>query len=192
MAKLGRAATKRRGRAPKEKAVGQLEKLFAKAQSLVFFDNKGLSMKDVTILRSDLRKQKVAVKMAKNTLIKIALKNSGLDASSVEKYLVGPTMVAVGLEDAVAPAKALVAFLKDKEEPKLSIKAGLLDGKALDAAGVDALSKVPSKEEMIARMLGSLNAPAQNFAYALNAGVSQFAWALSAYQRKLEGEQAAA
>ncbi len=192
MAKLGREATKRRGKAPKVAAVAELEQIFRDGDGFVFFDNNGLTVKQVSDLRSQLRENKVAVKVAKNTLIKIALKNAGYDVTGLDPVLVGPTVVAVGLEDPVSPAKGVMKFLKDNEEARLSVKGGVVGEDVLDAAGVDSLSKMPGREEMIARLLGSLNAPAQNTAYALNACVSQFVWGLSAYQRKLEEEGQAA
>jgi len=193
MAKLGKIATKRRGKSHKIEAVTELEKLFKQGDGIVFMNNKGLSVEQSQALRRSLRERKVAVKIAKNTLLRVALANSGYDIDavhdekigSIRSQLVGPTMVAVGLEDPVSPAKGIMEFLKDHEE-KLEVKGGILEKKALDTNGVVALSKLPGREELIAKLLGSLNAPAQNFAYALNAGLSQFAWALSAYQRKLE------
>ena len=169
-------------------AVEELNKLFGDGDGIVFMNNLGLSVGDMTQFRSGLRKNGVKVKVAKNTLIKRALEESGVEVDdNIQNVLVGPTMIAFGLEDAVSPAKGVVDFLKDNEG-KLEIKGGLLEQKFLDTAGVDQLSKLPSREELIAQLLGSLNAPAQNFCYALNAAVSQFAWALSAYERKLQEE----
>ncbi len=192
MAKPGKSATKRRGKAPKVAAVAEMEQMFRSGDGLVFFDNNGLTVKQVSELRSSLRENKVAVKVAKNTLIKLALKNAGYDVAGLEPFLVGPTVVAVGLEDPISPAKGVMKFLKDNEEARLSVKGGIVGEELLDAAGVDKLAQMPGREEMIARMLGSMNAPAQNMAYVLNACVSQFVWGLSAYQRKLEGEGQAA
>ncbi len=186
MAKLGRAATKRRGRSPKVKVVSELESLFSSGDGFVFFDNKGLTLKEATDLRKRLRENKVAVKVAKNTLIKMALKNTGYDVESIESKLVGPTIVAVGLEDPISPAKGVMNYLKDNEG-RIEVKAGIVGKDVLDANGVVALSKLPGRDELIAKLMGSMMAPAQNTVYALNACVSQMAWALAAYQRKLEG-----
>lgn len=188
MAKLGKIPQKRRGRTHRVKAVEELEKLFGKGDGIVLMNNKGLSVAQATQLRTMMRENKVAVKIAKNTLIKIALKNTGYDVGDdLDKLLKGPTMIAVGLEDPVSPAKGVTQFLKDNEE-KLEIKGGLLEKKLLDVSKVEALAKLPGREELIGMLLGSMLAPAQNLCYALNASVSQFAWALSAYQRKLEEE----
>lgn len=190
MAKLGREARKRRGRAPKVRAVEELTGLLKDGDGIVFMNNNGLSLAQATAFRTQLRANNVAVKVAKNTLIKIALKGADIDPSIIEDKLVGPTMIAIGLEDPISPAKCVMKFLKDNEEARLEVKGGILksDEKALDANGVEQLSKLPGREEMIAMLLGSLNAPAQNMVYALNASVSQFAWALSAHQRNLEAQ----
>jgi large subunit ribosomal protein L10 len=186
MAKLGKTPTKRRGRTPKVEVVAELEKMFRAGDGFVFFENHGLSVKQVSDLRDRLRENKVAVKVAKNTLIRIALKNAGYEIADLDPKLVGPTVVAVGLEDPISPAKGLVKFMKDNDTARMALKAGILGEKVLDEKGVESVAKMPGREEMLAALVGSLNAPAQNMAYGLNAAVSQFAWALSAYQRQLE------
>ena len=199
MAKLGKIATKRRGKAHKVVAIDELQSLFTGGQGIVLMDNKGLSVEESSNFRRQLRGKNVAVKIAKNTLIGIALKNAGYDIDAVDETakaaikdkLVGPTIVAVGLEDPVSPAKGIMEFLKDNED-KVEIKGGLLEGRLINKESVLELSKLPGREEMISMLLGSLNAPAQNLCYAMNACVSQFAWALAAHQRKLEEEASAA
>lgn len=192
MAKLGKTPVKRRGKAPKVAAVAELESLFKSGDGLVFFDNNGLTVKQVSTLRRELRGNNVAVKVAKNTLIRIALKNAGRDAKGLDAKLHGPTVVAVGMSDPVSPAKGIVKFAKDNEEAKLSIKGGLIGSEVLDAEGVQRLSALPGKEELLSRLLGSMLAPAQNMACAMNNAVAKFAWALQAYQQKLEESAPAA
>ncbi|MDK2971741.1 MAG: large subunit ribosomal protein [Candidatus Sumerlaeota bacterium] len=188
MAKLGKIPTKRRGRTYKVTTVQELEQLFAEGDGIVLMNNKGLTVAEATELRSKMRENKVAVKIAKNTLIRIALKNAGYPTDDVDKILVGPTMVAVGMQDPVSPAKGAAEFIKNHGE-RLEIKGGLLEKKFLDVAKVQELATLPGREELISRMLGSMLAPAQNMAYALNACVSQFAWALSAHKAKLEEQE---
>jgi large subunit ribosomal protein L10 len=194
MAKMGKAATKRRGRAPKVEAVSELEKLFSSGDGIVLLNNNGLTLGQMTALRRRLRNKGVAVKVAKNTLLKRALASTGYDTEgladrdkrTLDGVLSGPTLIAVGLEDPVTPAKEVQGFMKENEEARLEIKGGLLEKKLLTAAQVDELAKLPGREELIARMLGSMNAPAQNTAGVLYACVAQFGYALAAYQRKLE------
>lgn len=197
MAKLGKAAAKRRGRAPKAAAISELETLVKDGGGIVLMNNLGLSMAKMTELRKKLRDKRVAVKVAKNTLLRQALKNAGYDTDNlVDKskkslldQLTGQTMIAVGLDDPVTPAKEIVAYLKAEEEAKLEIKGGLLDRKMLTTAEVNALAKLPGKNELIARLLGSLNAPAQNMASVLYQSVAKFGYALSAYEKKLREQQ---
>lgn len=191
MAKLGKEAKKRRGRAPKEAVVKELTKVLAKGQGFVLCDNKGLTVADATVLRSKLREGKVALHVVKNTLLNLSLQKNGVDTKELKSLLKGTTMVAVGLEDPVTPAKLLVEFAKGND--KLKIKGGYLDGKVLNQAGVDQLSKLPSREQLIQRLLGSLNAPAQNLVYALNAVVSKPVYLLEAIRvqkEKAEGSAA--
>ena len=189
MAKLGKIPQKRRGKAGKAKTQEALEKMFSTGDGAVFFDNNGLTVQQVTKLRASLRQSNCAVKVAKNTLISRALEATGRDPKAFASLLKGPTVAAIGLEDPVSAAKGIKAFLKsiegDEKQP-LVIKGGMLEGKVLSAADVDRLAAMPGREEMISMFLGSLQAPAQNLAYALNATVSQFAWALNAYKTKLE------
>jgi large subunit ribosomal protein L10 len=201
MAKLGKAATKRRGRAPKVEAVSELEKLLQTGDGIVLMNNNGLTLGQMTALRKRLRSKGVAVKVAKNTLLKRALATTGYDTDgladrdkrSLDKALSGPTIIAIGLEDPVTPAKEVQGFIKENEEARLEIKGGLLEKKLLTASQVDELAKLPGREELISRLLGSMNAPAQNLAGVLYACVAQFGYALAAHQRKLEegGEEAA-
>lgn len=194
MAKIGKAASKRRGRAPKLEAVSKLEELFSTGDGIVLMNNHGLTLGQMTALRRRLRNKGVAVKVAKNTLLKRALASSGYDTAglsdrdkrTLEAALTGPTIIAIGLEDPVTPAKEVEGFLKENEEARLEVKGGLLEKKLLTAAQMGELAKMPGREELIARMLGSMNAPAQNTAGVLYACVAQFGYALAAHQRKLE------
>ncbi|MGF1573237.1 MAG: 50S ribosomal protein L10 [Sumerlaeia bacterium] len=192
MAKIGREARKKIGKNPKLATVNELKSLFEVGDGIVFMNNNGITLKQATAFRKQLRDKKVAVKVAKNTLIKIALKESGIEIGDFESKFVGPTVVAVGLEDPITPAKSILNYLKDNETVPLEVKGGILksEGKILDAAGVEQLSKLPGREEMIAMLLGSLNAPAQNLCYAMNNSVAKFAWALQALTTKLEAEAA--
>jgi large subunit ribosomal protein L10 len=194
MAKLGREARKKIGKAPKTATINELKTLFESGDGFVFLNNKGMTLKQATAFRKELRGKKVAVKVAKNTLIKLALKEAGVNIDAFGKTLIGPTVVAVGLEDPITPAKTILGYLKSNETLPLEVKGGLLrsEGKALDVAGVEALSKLPGREEMISMLLGSLQAPAQNLCYAMNNSVAKFAWALAALKDKLENEGQAA
>jgi len=184
MAKLGREARKTRGRAPKIAAVEEMAAVLTRGNGFVLCNNKGLTLAQATSLRKKMRDSKVTVKVIKNTLLRKAMEKAGQNPDPVKHLLNYETVVAVG-EDPVTPAKLLLEFAKTND--KLEIKGGYLDGKALDKSGVEALSKLPGKNELIARMLGSMMAPAQNLVYALNQTVAKVVYATDAYKRKLEG-----
>jgi large subunit ribosomal protein L10 len=191
MAKLGREAKKKIGRGPKEAMIGEVVALLTGKPGFVLCDNKGLTLAQATTLRRKAREAKVAVKVIKNSLLEIAIKRAGLDASKVEHLLTNETVLVVGLEDPVAPAKIALDFAKDNA--KLVVKGGYLDGVALNVAAVTALSNLPGKEQLLQRLLGSLMSPVQNFVYAMHAAVGKPVHLLEAIRRQKEegGESAA-
>lgn len=184
MAKPGREARKRRGRAPKLAAVEEMVGTLSKGQGFILCNNKGLTLAQATALRAKMRGNKVALKVVKNTLLRRAMEQAGQDPAPYKHLLTYETVIAVG-QDPVTPAKLLVEFAKDHD--KLEIKGGSLDGKVLDKAGVEMLSKLPGREELIARLMGSMQAPVQNVVYALHAAVAKVVYAVDAHRRKLEG-----
>jgi len=184
MAKLGREATKRIGRAPKEAMIGELVKVLTGKPGFVLCNNKGMTLAEATNLRKKARENKVAIKVIKNKLLAIALQRAGFDAAKVKHLLKNETVIAIGLEDPVSPAKLVMDFAKTNE--KFVVKGGFLDGAAMDAKGVETLSKLPSKEELLVRFLSSINSPAQNLAVVLNNIVAKPVHMLDAIRRKKE------
>lgn len=149
----------------KEQAVAEVADKLQRAQSVIVVDYRGLTVDEVTKLRTEFRNAGVEYRVIKNNMLRRAA--DSLDLEGVNDMFLGPTAVAFGYEDPVAPAKILYKFRKDTD--KTTIKGGVLDGKAIDEAEVVNLSKLPSKEELLAKMLGSLNAPITKFALALSA-----------------------
>ena len=160
----------------KQAAVADVVDKMKRAQSVIVLDYRGLTVAEVSDLRSKFREAGVEYKVIKNNMLKRAAEE--LNIEGVDDYFKGPTAVAFGFEDPVAPAKILCKFVKDVN--KTEIKGGILDGKAMDAGKIESLSKLPSKEELIAKMMGSLNAPITNFALALQAIPRGLACALKA------------
>ncbi|MEA5002194.1 MAG: 50S ribosomal protein L10 [Christensenella sp.] len=160
----------------KQAAVADVVDKMKRAQCMVVLDYRGLTVEEVTSLRNQFREVGVEYKVIKNNMLKRAADE--LNIEGVDEYFKGPSAVAFGYEDPVAPAKVLCKFVKGVN--KTEIKGGILDGKVMDAAGINSLSKLPSKEELIAKMLGSLNAPVTNFALALQAIPRGLACALNA------------
>ena len=145
--------------------VAEVKELIAKAQSVVVFDYRGLNAAEVTELRSDMRKAGVEYVVLKNGIVERAAKEAGID-ESFNQYLVGPSAFAFGTEDPVAPAKVLKEAIKKYK--KCSIKGGIIDGTVSDAAAMNTLADLPSREVLIARMLGSMLSPISGLAIVLD------------------------
>jgi large subunit ribosomal protein L10 len=117
-------------------------------------------------------------------MTELALKELGHD--ELIDYLVGPTAIAFGVDDPVAPAKVLTENIKKLK--KMSLKAGLVDGKVIDVEGIKALADLPSREELIAKMLGSMNAPISGLANVLSGTIRGLAVALNAIKEQKEAQ----
>ena len=151
--------------AMKEQHVAEIKDRRTRAQSVVMFDYRGLTVDEVTALRVEMRKAGVEYIVLKNTMVERACRELNID-ESVHAMLKGPSAFAFGYDDAVAPAK----ILKDsiKKFKKCTIKGGIVDGVVTDAQGIDALADLPPREVLIARMLGSMMSPITGLAIALD------------------------
>jgi len=167
-------------REEKAQAVEALKERFQKTSVTLLAEYQGLKVSELTKLRQELRKTDAEVKILKNTLAGLALK--GTEMEPLSKLFVGPTAVVTSAKDPVTPAKVLVKFVKEFEKAK--IKGGFLSGKVMTPAEIETLSKLPSREEMLAKMLGSMQAPAQNLVNVLSALPRQLATVLAAIRDK--------
>ena len=152
-------------RSEKEKVVDELREALTGASSVVLASSLGMTATRVNELRSALRAQGVKYTIVKNTLAKRAI--AGTDLEGLADHFRGPTAVAYHAEDAVVTAKVLVDF--GKKEDKLDIKAGYLSGNVLSEADVQALSEMPSLDELRAKILMAINAVPTNIARVINA-----------------------
>jgi len=164
----------------KKEIVRGISEKMKNSKTMILTDYRGLTVQEDTELRAALRKAGVEYKVVKNTLARIAAKENGLD--ELEKFMEGPTAIAVSETDPVAPAKVLYEFAKKNE--KLTLKVGVLEGKIIDIDGIKALAELPSKEELVAKTLGSLNAPIAGFVNVLNANIRGLVIALNAIAEK--------
>ena len=135
--------------------VKQLSEEIANAKGIAVVDYRGITVDEVSKLRNDLRKANVTYKVAKNTLIKLAVK--GTEYEGLSEYLEGPTAIAISHDDCTAPARIIGENAKNVEA--LKFKAAWAEGAVYDAAGAESLSKIPSKEVLIAQILGGFNTP---------------------------------
>ena len=148
----------------KQPIVAEISEAIKDAQSVVLVDYRGLTVEQDTNLRKQLREAGVTYKVYKNTMMNFAFK--GTDFEGLAPYLEGPSAVAISTTDATAPARILAKFAK--EAKALEIKAGVVEGNVYDAAGMQAISQIPSRDELISKLLGSLQSPITNFARVMN------------------------
>ena len=148
----------------KKPVVEEISAKITDAQAVVLVDHRGLTVEEDTILRKQLREAGVSYKVYKNTMMNFAFK--GTDYEGLSKYLEGPSAMAVSTTDATAPARVLCKFAKNA--PALEIKGGVVDGIVYDAKGIAQLADIPSKEELLSRLLGSMKSPISNLARVLN------------------------
>ena len=134
------------------------------ATSVVLVDYRGLTVAEDTEMRKQLREAGVVYKVCKNTMMKRAFE--GTDFAQLDEYLEGPNAIAISKEDATAPARIICDFAKKAEA--LEVKAGVVEGSVYDAAGIRELSKIPSREVLLSKLLGSLQSPITNLARVLN------------------------
>jgi large subunit ribosomal protein L10 len=168
----------------KKVVVADIREKMEKAHSVVLVDYRGLTVAEVTDLRNQCRAQGVEYVVLKNTMVRLAAEELGIHG--LDTYLNGPTAVAFGMKDAVAPAKVLTEFIKKAK--KVTVKCGIVDRKVIDANGVQALSELPPKEVLIAKMMGSLNAPITNFVGVLSATLRSLVYAVDAVRKQKAGE----
>lgn len=158
----------------KKQVVASIVEKFQKAQSIVFVDYRGLNAEETTNMRAECRKAGVEYLVLKNTMIERAAEE--LNVTDLKAHLEGPTAVAFSMNDPASAAKIMLKYAKDTK--KLTVKCGFLEGAVVGEDVVQSLSELPSREVLIAKIMGSLNAPVTNFVYAVEA-----------VRKKLAGEE---
>lgn len=169
----------------KQQIVAEFKDKLSRAQTVIFSNFSGLTVEDDTILRRKFREANSEYKVYKNTLMTIAAKELGYGDDLI-KYFEGPTSVAFGYDDPVAPAKVLVEFMKDHKG--IELKAGLVNGKLVTVEEIKALAKLPSREELVAKALGSMKAPITNLVFVLSGTLRSLLYALNAVKEKKQAE----
>ena len=148
----------------KKEQVSELEDKVKRAAGIVVLDYRGITVEEDTNLRSALRAAGVEYKVIKNRIILRAFKNSGYDG--FDKVFEGPTAVAFSYDDATAPARIICE--NSKKLNKLTVKGGIIDSQVMDAAGINKIANIPSKNVLIGQLLGLLTSPMRSLAVALN------------------------
>jgi large subunit ribosomal protein L10 len=169
-------------RTEKEQVIGQLHEKMAKAKAAILAEPKGLDVATVTELRRKCREAKVEYRVVKNTLAVRAAKGTPVEA--LAKEFRGPTALVMSYDDVVAPAKLLADFAKDREN--FSIRVAVVEGKVVDAKGVQALARLPGLQELRGRIAGVVAQPAVKLVRMLAAPGQQLARVLGARKEQLE------
>lgn len=169
----------------KIETVADLTDKFARQQLTVVADYRGLTVAELTTLRKKLRETGAEFIVAKNTLIKIAARETGGEA--IESVLEGPTGLVIAYEDVAKSAKALQDFLRDVRKP-VTIRGGLLGKSALPADGLEAVTKLPTRTDILAQIVGGVSSPLGGVVGILNAIVSNVAAVVQAKVDQMGGE----
>ena len=169
-------------RAQKEEIVASIRSGLEDAKSIILANHTGIDVNTVNELRSEFRANDVRYQVVKNTLARLAIKDTEYEV--ISDLFKGPTAIAYSSEDAVSPAKVIKDFAEEHDE--YEVRGGYLDGKTLDAEGVQQLAEMPTKDEMRANVLRLFEAVPTKFLRTLNAAPNEFVGLLSARKRDLE------
>lgn len=164
----------------KKQIVLDIKDKIERSQGIVFYDYRGLTVEEVTDLRNKFREAGVEYHVIKNAMMRRAVEM--LDIKGLDETLTGPTAVAFGYSDPVAPAKVLVEYTKKLK--KTQIKSGILGRKIIDIAGIQSLADLPSREQLLGTLAGTLQAPISGFARSLSGIICKLGYALNAVKEQ--------
>ena len=168
----------------KIEAVAELKKLLVGAKSFFVTDYQGLNVADMTVLRKTLRHKNVTFLVAKNTLLKRAVHEAGVEG--LDEHLLGPTAIAFTAEDPVVTAKILYDYYKDKERPRM--KVFVVDGQLHKAGDISRLAELPPKEILYSQLVAAVEAPLSQLVGALNAVFQELVGSIEALAEKRKSE----
>lgn len=168
----------------KKQAVAEIAEKIKNSESMVVVSYTGITVEQITNLRTKFREANVDYCVLKNTLVRRALND--LNIEGMDEHLLGPSAFAFG--DAVNPAKIVADFIDAEKDnaKKMQIKAGVIDGRVIDVNEVRALAKLPGRDVLIAKMMGSMNAPITNFVGVLSATLRSLVYALDSVRKQKE------
>lgn len=158
---------------------------FKQAKGIVVTDYRGLSVTKIGQLRAKLREQGVEYKIYKNTFCGFAADNAQWNPE-IKKHFVGPTAIAFGFNDPVTPVKLIAEYIKSEKDTPLKVKGGWIEGSVLDAKQLESVAKLPSREELLSMVVGTMQAPITSFANVLAANIRGLANVLNAIKEQKE------
>ncbi|MBI5399799.1 50S ribosomal protein L10 [Candidatus Saganbacteria bacterium] len=164
----------------KQQLVDQLKEKIEKARVLVISDYRGVTVSEITGLRRKLLKEKSEFKIVKNTLLQRALAASGF--TDLDQHLSGPTAILFGYQDPIAPIKLLVEYVEEIE--KGQVKGGIVERRVVDIKGIAALSKLPPKEVLIAKVIGGFKSPLYGLVNVLQGNIRKLVYVFNAVKDK--------
>ncbi|MDZ7611475.1 MAG: 50S ribosomal protein L10 [Candidatus Moranbacteria bacterium] len=168
----------------KKKIVKELAEQIKESKSTAVFDYKGLSVSDMADLRGKLRENQAELKIAKKTLATLAFKEAGMDVDVRE--FAGQVALALGGENEISVPKALVAFAKEKEQPE-KVLGGTLEGSVISGDKVIELSKLPTREELLGKLVGTIQGPISGFVGALSGNLRNLVQVMDGIKEQKEG-----
>ncbi len=168
----------------KQAVVAELKEKLASTKGAVLTNYRGLTVAQDTNLRRKLREAGVEYRVVKNTMTRIAANEVGLEGLDV--HLEGPTAIAISVTDPVAPAKVISEFVKANKLDVLEVKAGIVEGKVIDAQGVKALAALPPREVLIAQVLAGMQSPIVGLVNVLQGSIRNLVYALDAVRQQKE------
>lgn len=166
----------------KEEAVKEVAQSLSDAKSVFLADFTGLNVEEANELRRSFKRSAVEYRVVKNTLARRSVESAGCE--ELLEYLEGPTAMAFGMEDPVAPAKVIKEFSKTSD--KIKVKACLFEGVLIGTDQVSSIADLPTKEELVGQLVGMLNAPIANLASSLNSVLSKLVFAVDAVKKNKE------
>lgn len=170
--------------AEKKAVVKALKEKLSQTKGAVLTNYRGLTVAQDTQLRRRLREGGVEYKVVKNTMMRFAADELGLN--DLDAVLEGPTAIAISYDDPVAPAKIISDFVKEQKLQALEVKAGLVEGRVIDANGVKALASLPPREVLVAQVLAGMQSPIVGFVNVLQGSIRNLVYALDAVRQKKE------
>lgn len=168
-------------KAQKKEIIGGLKNKLDDMKSAVFVNFSGIPVKEINTLRNTCKDENIGYVVAKKTLLKKVLTEKGFTDIKDDNFS-GEVATVIGFEDEIAPAKLISAFAKDHD--KMKILGGVLEGAIIDESKVKALAKLPSKQELLAKTVGSIAAPLSGFVNVLAGNLRNFVYALNAIKEK--------